>query len=293
MKANRGWLALAHIPHRGEYFDEYLELTDTRDNRREAARIKRALEAATLNGTFETEFRRRFPKSKRLVRFEAAASDPTLGEFALAWLEERRTQITPASQSHYRLQLKNHLLGFPIASRHVAEITDGDVTQLIAALQEQFADGAWSGTRTINMVIARLRSIFATAKRRKLVAADPMQYVRNLRQPKPDADPFDLGEALALVRASDDWERAFVSVLIFTGMRPNEALALRWSQVDWVHKLICVRQASEKEVGSICRKLRTQSATSRCSNSCATLCRSRELVRSSRANWSSLQRTQR
>jgi integrase len=117
------------------------------------------------------------------------------------------------------------------------------VSLLIGALQEQFDnDSRRPGTRTINMVIARLRTIFAAAKRRRLIADDPMQYVRNLRQPKPDVDPFDLSEARALVEAAEGWERSFIAVLVFTGMRPNEALALDWSQIDWVHGLIRVRQ---------------------------------------------------
>ena len=72
-----------------------------------------------------------------------------------------------------------------------------------------------------------------------------MQYVRNLRQPKPDVDPFDLNEALALVGAAEGWERALVGVLIFVGVRPNEALALRWEQIDWAHNLIRVRDSPQ------------------------------------------------
>jgi hypothetical protein len=91
VKANRGWLALAHIPHGHGHFDEYLGLKDTRDNRRDAERIKRGLEAAILAGTFETEFARRFPDSKNLARFDRAPVDSTLADFALAWLEEQTT----------------------------------------------------------------------------------------------------------------------------------------------------------------------------------------------------------
>jgi len=36
VKANRGWLLLAHIPYKGEHFDEYLGLTGSRDNKRTA-----------------------------------------------------------------------------------------------------------------------------------------------------------------------------------------------------------------------------------------------------------------
>lgn len=246
VKSNRGWLVLAYIsisnPIIGGHFDEYLGLKDTRDNRREAERIKRSLEAARLNGTFEREFARRFPASKNLPQFSVPTKEPTLGEFAVGWLREQ-AHLTDATRNHYRLTLKNHLLGYPIANKRLAEVNDGDVTLLVGALQERFVSASRRpGIRALNMVIARLRTIFATAKRRKLIADDPMQFVRNLRQPKSEVDPFDLDEARALVEAAEGWERSFITVLIFTGMRPNEALALHWSQIDWAHDLIRVRR---------------------------------------------------
>jgi integrase len=238
VKSNRRWLLLAHIPLGGEYVDEYLHLRDTRDNRRIAEKMTREIEAEIRAGTFEHA--RRFPNSKHLARLGLRAPiQPTLGEFALTWLEEQRSALTAASHNHYRLLLKNHLLGYPIAGKRVADVTDGDVNGLVGSLKEKFGEN--SGLRTINMVIARLRTIFATAKRRKLVADDPMKYVRNQRQPKPDVDPFDLNETLALVEAARGWERALIGTLIFTGVRPNEALALRWDKVDWAHNLIRVR----------------------------------------------------
>ena len=65
---NRGWLLLAEIPFRGEQFDQYLHLKDTRDNRRAAERLKREIQNAILAGTFEKEFARRFPNSPHLAR---------------------------------------------------------------------------------------------------------------------------------------------------------------------------------------------------------------------------------
>ena len=240
VKANRGWLLLAHIPLGSAYVDEYLHLRNTRDNHRIAEKLKRDIEAEIRAGTFE--FARRFSSSKNVERFGLRAShDPTMGEYALAWLAEREPQITEASHNHYRIQLKNHFLGYPIASKRLSQLTDAEVIAHIGVLKEKFGED--SGIRTINMVIARLRTIFATAKRRKLIADDPMQYVRNLRQPKPDVDPFDLAESVALVEATEGWERVFVAVLVFAGPRPNEALALRWSKMDWTHGLMRVRES--------------------------------------------------
>lgn len=47
VKSSRGWLVLAYIPLRGGHVSEYLNLRDTRDNRREATRIRKDLENAT------------------------------------------------------------------------------------------------------------------------------------------------------------------------------------------------------------------------------------------------------
>jgi integrase len=277
IKSNRGWLALS-FTFNGERCTEYLHLHDNRDNRREAEKLARDIEAEMRAGSFD--YAHRFSNSTKLDRLGLKPSaDPMLGEFALRWLDEQ-VHLSAASANHYRLLLKKHLLPFPIASKRLSQIADGDVNRLIGALREGFEGSRWSGLRTINMVIARLRTIFATAKRRKLIADDPMAYVRNLRQPRPDAEPFDLNEAQRLVAAARGWERAFIAILLFTGLRPNEALALRWSQIDWPHKLIRVRQnvgrdgrlglpktaASQREVemiGSLRKLLTEQQARSR------------------------------
>jgi integrase len=103
--------------------------------------------------------------------------------------------------------------------------------------------------RRVNMVIARLRTIFATAHWRKLMAVDPMPHIKNLREAKPDVDPFDLDESLRLIEAAHYWERTLLSVLLFTGMRPNEALALSWDCINFEHGLIRIRRTVHRRFG--------------------------------------------
>jgi integrase len=146
------------------------------------------------------------------------------------------------SSASYSAALHNHVLTHSISVLPLNAVTDGDVNRLIGDLKfKPGRAGANLSARAINMVLARLRTIFATAHRRKLIGQDPMDYVANLRQPKPDVDPFDLNEALRVCTAAQGWEQAFLSVLLFTGLRPNEALALTWSDIDWEHRLIRVR----------------------------------------------------
>ncbi len=264
VKLNRGWLLLAHIPYRGEHFDEYLGLAaSSRENQRKAKRIKRALENAIRDGTFEQEFRSRFPASKNLARFESETIvEPTLGEFAQKWLDEK-TNLTDSTRYDYNSSLKFHILPHAIASMRLSHIDDGDLSRFVGDLRaktkppkkkkrgdkEEPKPGAPLSARRINMVISRLRSIFATAYRRKLIADDPMRHVENLREPRHDADPFDLDETSRIIEAAEGWERAFVTTLLYTGMRPGEALALHWDAIDWDHGLILVRYTESRRYG--------------------------------------------
>lgn len=173
----------------------------------------------------------------------AVAAGRTLGEFARVWLEDRRPHLTAAVHYDYGLQLNKHLLGDPLARQSLIEIHDGN--RLVARLQaKQTRSGEALSARRINMVIAQLRTIFATALRQKLIGDDPMRYVQNFRERKPDVDPFDLGEVLRTLDAAKDWKRPFLTVLLFAGLRPNEALALAWDSVAFEHSLIRVRRTA-------------------------------------------------
>lgn len=250
LKSNRRWLLLAHIPFRGEHFDEYFGLQDSRDNRRKAKRVKRALEDAIQNGTFESEFRARFPESKNLALFEAKVkSEPTLGGFAQEWLNEK-TNLTDSTRYDYNSTLKFHILPHSIASMRLSEIDDGGVSRFIGDLQsKQTRSNEPLSARRINMVISRLRSIFATAHWRKIIADNPMHHVKNLREARHDAEPFDLDEAGRIIEAAEGWERAFVTTLLYTGMRPGEALALHWDAIDWDRGVILVRFTESRRYG--------------------------------------------
>ena len=98
--------------------------------------------------------------------------------------------------------------------------------------------------RSVNSVLAGLRTIFGVARRRKLIADDPTAYVAKLREEKPEVDPFDHDEVRSLLDAAVGWERCFLAVLLFAGLRPNEAFALRWDDLDWQHGQIRVRRTA-------------------------------------------------
>jgi integrase len=238
---DKGWLRL-DFRYRRVRCREYLNLPDTRDARFEANRIKRRLEAEIRAGTFNyADF---FPNSPRAERFGVRPQrGPTLAEFACQWLDEQEPHLAPSSRYWYRCLLSSYVFNEPIARLAISEISDGDLNALVKHLAERPArSGQPLSARSINAVLARLRSIFRVAHRRKFVTVDPTVYVANLREKKPEVDPFDLHETDRLLDAAQGWERSFLAVLLLAGLRPNEALALPWENVGWRKNEIRVRR---------------------------------------------------
>jgi integrase len=174
----------------------------------------------------------------------------TLGQFALRWLEERAAHLTPQVEYNYRVLLKLHLLSHRLARLPLNQIDDGDIASHVNELRtvRLSTDRALSAGR-INDLLKRFRSIFGVAHRRKLIDTNPMDYVEKLRETKPEIDPMGLDEALRVIDAARGWERAFLAVLLFTGMRPGEALALAWENIDFENGLIRVRRTISRRFG--------------------------------------------
>ena len=233
---NRGWLLLAEIPFRGEQFDQYLHLKNTRDNRRAAERLKREIENCHSCGHVRERVREKISQlsAPRALRPRIKYGTHARRVRDLPWLPEK-PKLTAATRYDYESQLRFHLLPHPLAAMRLGAINDGHVNRFIRDLQaKQTRSKKPLSNRRINMVISRLRDIFATAYRRKLIAENPMLHVENLRETKSEVDPFDLDETLRIIVAAQGWERALLTVLLFTGMRPGEALALRLKAIDGI-----------------------------------------------------------
>ena len=232
----------------------------TAETRRIAARILKEIEGELVAGRFD--YAARFPGSPRLAHFDLARQSAastcedqkptrlTLGEFAKAWLEERRTTLSVATAYDYDRLLKALLLPASLAQKRLEAIDEGDLSRFLGELMKRKGlNGQPIGPRRINLMIARLRTIFSTAIRRKLVAEDPMVFIKNLREPKGDVDPFTFEEAARLIKTATGQDRALVTLLIFCGLRPNEALALHWKDVDFDREQLRIRRSIHRFAG--------------------------------------------
>lgn len=238
-----------NFKYRRRRFREFLGLTDTPQNRRDAERIARALEREIAAGEFD--YAVRFPDSpnvKRLFPERAAEARgiQTLAKYAERWLDER-IELKPGTRADYKYLIANHIAPSALGRIALNAISDSDIRQFIKELTEKRDNGKELSARRVNMVILRLRTMFADAFYAvpPLITANPMTRIKNLGEKTAPVDPFTLAEAQQLLDAVPEGQnKNFLTVLIFAGLRPGEAAALEWNDIDWGRRVIKVHQTA-------------------------------------------------
>lgn len=240
VRRDRGWLSIG-FNYRGRQCTEYLHLEDTPSNVAEAERRARMVTKKMARGEFDYE--KEFPDSPNLTKLGLRrAHVPTFKEFAEQWATEHAATVTKETMVVYRAALA-HALKQGFANYPLDQIHDGDIKKLVAEMR----DADECGAAWINKVRDAISMVFSLAYRRRLVKENPVDFVDKLRVLKESCDPFTLEEALKLIELAPTWEKNFYTVLLFAGLRPNEALALRWEDIDFKRNLIQVRRTQTKK----------------------------------------------
>lgn len=185
-------------------------------------------------------------------------SSETLAAYAERWLAHRdparvqsgRTRLAPSTFAEYRRALLLHIAPH-LGERTLASLRTEDVDRLIAALE---AGGKAPGT--VRNIVTPLRKMLADAVRQGKLVANPaanadlppaQDYVgKELPHEHTDAirDALvDLAPSDPLRNEPDLFSVCFFDVALGTGLRLGELRALRWRDVDRVHRLIRVERA--------------------------------------------------
>ncbi len=245
---------------------------------RKAAEFRSSIIEMIDRGAFSYEAT--FPNSRRarLQQVEAeqslAHSETTVGQLFDDFLERFRKN-NPGGDNTYDTHVgvvRSHLRA---AFGHLkpSEVTP----ELILTFREGLRDRGTSDSRLSN-VLTPLRGAMALAVERDLVVRNPFDKVSPTKPKKQKvvllgddglprfdeplpvhtdrdyekaariADPFNAGEREAILKALRGQVRAIFCFAFWTGLRTGELIALRWCDVDWLNKRVCVRIALSKKV---------------------------------------------
>jgi integrase len=214
---------------------EYIGQPADKAGMRIAKRVATEVGVLISSGQFSWDhYRRIFPNSKRLPAPVTERTRWTLGDFCRQWLREQ-VGLTDRARQNYSSQLSANVLNDPIATMWLDEIHDGDLKQLQGRLIAKITNrGKRLSPTHANQVLTRLRTICATAKRRRLIDDNPAEpkLVPKLKQPRSLVDPLTRDEAIAVLDKATGAARNLFTILIGTGCRPSEALDLLQENVD-------------------------------------------------------------
>lgn len=152
----------------------------------------------------------------------------TLGQYLDRWLDAAAgPRVGPRTLADYRYLLAKHVRPV-LASRWLDSVTALDLQELYGAMQARGLSG-----RTVVATHSVLRSALRQARDWGLIDSNPAERARPPRREKREQRSLTAEQAEAFRRAAETHPLGLLFLFMLgTGMRPGEALGLRWRDVD-------------------------------------------------------------
>jgi integrase len=159
--------------------------------------------------------------------------------------------LKPTTVEEYETILRVHLIPF-FGTMELAAIEPEDVDKFIAARTK-----AGSSPKTIQNYLSLLTLMFKTARRWRLVVANPVEDATPPRSQQKEMRVLTAAEVARLITAygqleqappeqttAEQWRqtRRLITFAVSTGLRRGEALALRWSAVELLTGKVTIRE---------------------------------------------------
>jgi len=198
------------------------------DFRFDGRRVRKLAPLQTRRGAeqFERALRNDLVADAEAGRDPFAGPPPTLAEFAGRWMiEYATTRNRESTVDAKRWMLQRHILP-RMGGMRIDKIDSRAIDDLVIHLK-----AAALAPKTVNNTLSVLHTCLVTAARwRALRSVPEFQW---LRVPEPKFRYLNEAEERALLAAcAPGFWRAFIVLLINTGMRFSEAAALTWHDID-------------------------------------------------------------
>lgn len=190
---------------------------------------KRRYSARIVSGTYKCAERE---LTKALRELDTGSyvepSKQTLREHLTSWLDNfARLAVSPRTHEDYHHRLTHDVLPI-LGERRLDQITSHDVQRLYADM-----DARGLAPRTIRYTHSVLKQALKRAVIQGALVRNPADHAELPRQKRREMKvlaPEEVSRFLVVTR--DDPLHALWAVLLLGGLRPGEALGLRWSDLD-------------------------------------------------------------
>lgn len=228
----------------GKRRSETLALPTTKTGIKAATSLRDQVVSLIKHGLLdEAKYAELFPGS-----ILAGGNEVLFGEYAQAWLSAR--EIEEGTHLNYKSALNLYWMPH-LALTRLSAISTMTLRKIIGEIE-------WSSPSVKRNAMVRLSTILDDAVREELIGKNPAELLDAPKRKRNEPDPLSLDEAnkiIAELYSMEHWPStiyaAFFEFAFFTGMRPQEIIALRWDEVDkekrQVHVCRAIAQGVIKE----------------------------------------------
>jgi len=161
----------------------------------------------------------------------------TVGQFLPAWFAEREHDLKPSTLLNYRRYIELDIV--PALGTVALQALHHDHIRVFVA----DLTAAGRGPTTVRRIIATLSSALADAVEQHRILNNPATHVTLPKVEKAERVPWSTAQAITfLEHVTDDRLGPLFELLVGTGLRQGEALALRWEDIDIEARSLMVRR---------------------------------------------------
>jgi integrase len=187
----------------------------------------------------------------------------TVQEFFDSWIESYPS-ITEVTRDDYRYYLKHYAYSFKPDKKTKQTLGEKRLTDLDFTILENLykymmtpkeEEGLGLTPRTVIYLHQMLNNALNYGVKKKLLVQNPCQYVDLPKRQKPEIQAMSEAEVSAFLDAARlNPHFVLFSVLLGTGLRPSEALALHWKDFDPMNATLAVRRTLQVHKGDVSYK---------------------------------------
>jgi integrase len=166
----------------------------------------------------------------------------TFGEFFPDWLRRRRPYVAAGTWTDYEIHGRKRLLPH-FGERRLTAITTFEVRDWLLELHEA---GEWA-PKTLNNALGVLVAVLNGAAANRLIPLNPAAGVERLPLSHIERDWLRLHEIGPYLDACAPVYRPLAELLVGSGARISEALALRWDDVDFGRRVLRVYRSDKRD----------------------------------------------
>jgi integrase len=172
-----------------------------------------------------------------------AASKETVKEYLGSWLRSK-VDVTGRTRVDYEQRLGWYVYG-PLGHYRLQDVDARVVQEMISKMASTVSPrtGQPLSPRTIEYTKAILHAAFEDAVRAKLLYRNPVEHVKIPKKTRRAPSVLTMKQVgVLLEKTKEDALRALWALLLTSGLRPQEALALKWTDLELEESWLSVQR---------------------------------------------------